>query len=682
MSIEKERVAWRSLPLSVPLVTSWKRRWSGSLYSAIILTVLGGLVVFANGGEWLGLATACIILSAIGWGKLISRAFGYVLFPEMQLLIGSTVTAYILALPVYYFNISILFPGLCLLLGNLGFLMNRGQREEGKPSLSWFLAIAAVAGFSIIWSLDSTSRYALLEQGRLRLWLDLFIHAGTIAEFGDPKTAGRGLSALVDTAPTFYHFASYALPGLMVRILRLSPADVITAFWFPFGIFLTVTSIFALGRILAGIAGGSLALMLFAVLPDAAAYGLKQGFLSFHWMMEASPGTLYALPAALASVGILTEWSRRGGVRYLGLACSLLLSTFLLRAHIFMWLLVPFAVVIVAALPAPVRRFRWHLIILGAIALPIALLWIARGEVRLVGYSSFMSRFLELLHTHMEPTNYDGFYAYLIQSMGPVGALPIGLLLALVGMAGIWLLTFLSGFSIALWYRGTEEIDWLPAALLPYACVLMTLAPTPFNGDFTEFRQRAFVLVYVLLIIWTAKFTVLFSRVSISPTVAGFAALLALISAGFWMPYAKVSRMAWGASYDNVEIIPGVVSAARWIKQEGRRGDSIAVANTKPDEKLFDIPTTLMSISGVPAYLSRPGLYALSGYPRSETVKSRLAELSLIHNITSATEAQKRLRNDGIGFYVTLKTDMPSWDKEGSISSLKVGDIAIWRIQP
>ncbi|MNE90986.1 hypothetical protein D3C80_1885440 [compost metagenome] len=89
-----------------------------------------------------------------------------------------------------------------------------------------------------------------------------------------------------------------------------------------------------------------------------------------------------------------------------------------------------------------------------------------------------------------------------------------------------------------------------------------------------------------------------------------------------------------------------------------------------------------MSISGVPAYLSRPGLYALSGYPRSETVKSRLAELSLIHNITSATEAQKRLRNDGIGFYVTLKTDMPSWDKEGSISSLKVGDIAIWRIQP
>lgn len=652
------------------------------MYSPIILAVFGGLAVSANGGQWLGLATACIIISAIGWGRIITRAFGCSIFPEMQLLIGATASAYILALPVYFLNISILFPGIFLLLGNLGFLMNGEQGEEDKPSFSWFLAIAAISGFSTIWSLDSTTRYALLEQSHLRLWLDIFIHAGTIAEFGDPKIAGRGLSGLVDTAPTFYHFASYALPGLMVRILALSPVDVVTAFWFPFGIFLSVTSIFSLGRILSGIAGGSLALMLFEVLPDAAAYGLKQGFLSFHWMMEASPGTLYALPTALASVGILAEWSRRGGIRYLGLAFALLLSTFLLRAHIFMWLLVPFAVVVVAAQPAPIRRFRWHLINLGVIVLPIALLWIAREEVKLLGYGSFMSRFIELLHTHMEPTNYDGFYSYLIQIMGPLGALPFGLLLALVGMAGIWLLTFLSGFSIALWYRRIEEIDWLPAALLLYACVLMTLAPMPFNGDFTEFRQRAFVLVYVLLIVWTAKFAVSFSRLRISSIVAGFAALFALIPAIWWMPYAKVSRMAWGTSYDNIEITPGVVTAARWIKQEGRRGDSIAVANTKQDEKLFDIPTTLMSISGVPAYLSRPGLYALSGYPRSETIKLRLAELDLIHNMTNVTEARERLKNDGIGFYVTLTTDMPSWDKEGSASSLKVGDVAVWRIQP
>ncbi|WP_128636216.1 hypothetical protein [Bradyrhizobium lupini] len=634
-----------------------------------------------NGGPWLGFATACVIISAIGWGKLISRGFGCGVLPEMQLLIGATAIAYILALPVYFLNISILFPGVFVLLGNLGFLMNDEWRDEEKPGLSWFLAIAAISGFSIIWSLDSTSRYELLEQSHLRLWLDIFIHAGTIAEFGDPKIAGRGLSGLVDTAPTFYHFASYALPGLMVRILLLSPADVITAFWFPFGIFLSVTSIFSLGRILSNIAGGSLALTLFAVLPDAAAYGLKQGFLSFHWMMETSPGTLYALPAALASVGILAQWSRRGGVGYLGLAFALLFSTFLLRAHVFMWLVVPFAVVVVASLPVPVRRFRWHLIALGVIALPIALLWVAREEVKLLGYSSFISRFLELLHTHMEPTNYDGFYSYLMQSMGPLGALPFGLLLALVGMAGIWLLTFLSGFSLALWYRKIEEIDWLPAALLVYACVLMLLAPTPFNGDSTEFRQRAFVLVYVLLIIWTAKFVVSFSRFRISPTAAGFAALFALIPATWWMPYAKVSRVAWGAYYDKVEITPGVVAAARWIKQEGQRGDSIAVASIKQDEKLFDIPTTLMSISGVPAYLSRPGLYALSGYPRSETTKLRLAELSLIHNMTSASEARERLKNDGIGFYVTLTTDMPLWDKEGSTSSLKVGDIAVWRIK-
>lgn len=679
---------WRGTAASVWLCNSGRPHHEGAscafgslvLYPAIILSTFGGLVVFSNGGLWLGLVTTCLIFTAVGCGLLITRAFGFRTLPEMQLLIGATAIAYILALPVYYLHVSIVFPGACLLAGNIGFLFKPDQTNENKPGLAWFLAIAAITGFSIIWSLDSTARYALLEHNRLRLWLDIFIHAGTIAEFGDPKMVGRGSSALVDATPTFYHFASYALPGLMVRLLAISPADVIPAFWFPFGIFLSVASIFSLGRILSGVVGGSLSLAMFAAIPDAAAYGLKQGFFSFHWMMETSPGTLYALPTGLAAIGILAEWSRRGGIGRLALALCLLAGTFLLRAHIFMWLVVPFAVVVVAGLPAPLRRFRWHLIAAGTFGLPFALLWIGREEVKTLGHSLFILRFIETVHTQLGPTNYDGLYAYLMQLLGPFGALPFGLVLALGGMAGIWLLTFLAGFSIAFWRQKIEEIDWLPAAVLFYACVMMTLAPTPFHGDFTDFRQRAFVLIYVLMIVWTAKFVLSLTRLAITPVVASVAAILALIPAAWWMPSAKISRVVWGTPYDNMEITPGVIAAARWIQQEGRRGDSIAVANTSTEEKLFDIPTVLMGISGVPAYVSRPGLFLLSGPPRSETVKTRLAELNEIHAMNNPQEAHDRLLRDGIGFYVTLKTNMPAWDREGSTASLKKGDLLVWRI--
>ncbi|WP_395450915.1 hypothetical protein ACHMW7_14615 [Aminobacter sp. UC22_36] len=631
----------------------------------------------------LGLATICLMIVAIGWGRLVAALLHVSLSVDLQLLIGMVVVAYALALPVYLMNIPILLPAALLVAGVAGYSASTDAPPQVDRTPAWYFSMAAAAGFSLIWSLDSSARYALLAHDQLRLWLDIFIHAGTIGEFGDPRMVGRGLSGLVDTAPTFYHFVSYALPGLIVRLFGFSPVDVIAAFWLPVGIFLTSLSVFALGRTLAGLAGGALALALFALVPDAAAYGLKQGFFSFHWMMETSPGTLYALPAGLAAAALLVDWSRHAGLSRLALALGLLASTFLLRAHIFIWLVVPFAVVVVACLPPPLRRFRWPLIGLGILALPTALLWISRPETTVLGYRTFLLRFIESLHTQAGPTNYDGLYPYLMQTLGPVQALPFGLLLALGGMAGIWLLTFVAGLLLMAARRDKlEEADLLPVTLLPYACIMMTLAPTPFHGDYSDFRQRAFVLVFVLTMIWTAKFAVQLCRPTISALPAAIAACLALVSTALWMPSAKISRFAWGTSYDHLQVMPGVIEAARWIGREGQRGESIAVANIPLQEQLFDIPTVMMAVSGVPAYLSRVGLYRLSGSPRVEMVNARLAELDAIHRLANAADARQRLKRNGIGFYVTQQTEMPSWDKNGATTSLKVGTIAVWRIKP
>jgi hypothetical protein len=246
-------------------------------------------------------------------------------------------------------------------------------------------------------------------------------------------------------------------------------------------------------------------------------------------------------------------------------------------------------------------------------------------------------------------------------------------------MAGIWLLTFVAGF-ILLWWRGKlEEADALPVALLAYACIMMTLAPTPFHGDYGEFRQRAFVLVFILMLIWTAKFATLLLRPAVPALPAAIAACLALASTAAWMPTAKTSRVAWAGAFDHLEITPGAIDVARWIGREAKTGDSIAVANPPPKEFLLDLPTVMMGVSGVPAYLSRVGLYRISGPPRSDTVDARLTELDTIHRLTDAAEARARLGRDGIGFYVTLRNDMPAWDSDGAMAAKKAGDIVVWR---
>lgn len=648
--------------------------------AAMVTSLIGGLVVAANGGIVLGFGAAVLLMLSIGWGRLVAALLKVWLGVELQLLTGAVVIAYGLALPPQLADISILVPATVLLAGFGGYLVRpAGQTDDMKELASWALTLAAVAGFSLIWSLDSSARYAFLEEDKLRMWLDLFIHAGTIAEFGDPRMVGRGLSGLVDATPTFYHFVSYALPGLAVRLFGISPADIIPAFWIPIGIFMTTLGLFTLGRTLAGPVGGALAVLLFALVPDAAAYGLKQGFFSFHWMMETSPGTLYALPAALAAIALLVDGSRKRDHRQLALAGVLLLSTFMLRAHIFVWLLVPFAVVVLIWLPDPVRRYRWPLLVLGTAALPLVLLWIARAETAVLGYRAFVLRFIEAVHVGMAPTNYDGLYLSFMQTLGPLKTLPIGLALALTGMAGIWLLTFLVGFAAAAWLGKLEEADALPLAILPSACIMMTFAPTPYHGDYSDFRQRAFVLVFVLMLTWTARFATLLLPRLLRPLPVAVGACLALVSTLVWMPSAKTSRIGWAKAYDHIDMTPGVVKTARWIGLEARRGDSIAFANSPPEERLFDVPTILMGVSGVPAYLSRVGLYGLSGPPRSDIVKARVAELAAIHGLTDATEARRRLQQDGVGFYVTLKTDMPAWDETGQSAAFRAGDLIVWR---
>lgn len=429
----------------------------------------------------------------------------------------------------------------------------------------------------------------------------------------------------------------------------------------------------ALGRALAGWAGAAVAIMGLALLPDAAAYGLRNGFPSFHWMLEISPGSLYGVGVALGAIALLVSWVREGDWARLALSALLLLGVFLLRANVFVWALVPSAARLWWALPWPGRR-------LASCYWAPALLLIGRGEIASVGLSGFLTRYLAFLHNQQAPTGYDGLYAGLTPALGPVGALPFGVLLALAAMGGPCLLLFLAGAALAARRGRLGAEDVIPFALRLWAAALSVLAPTPFHGDFSDFRQRAFVLVVVVLIAWSARFLLLPWPGGPRALPLGAAALAALLVTPLWLPSAKTGRMAWASAFSGQRPAPGLLEAGHWMRAAAGPGESFLLAGLRPDEVFHDDAMVLIGVSGVPAHVSRPSVLRACGPPRSVVAEERMALAAAVAAEPQAARARARLAAAGVGFYIAPRSAMPAWDPEGAQADWRGGDYALWRM--
>ena len=645
-----------------------------------LLLGLLGLVVAANGGLALGAFALGLGLLAIGWGRLLGRAFGVPVAAEVALPAGLSIAAHALMASVLVAE-EPLFAAALLPVGLLGLRGLLGPEPEEERGAAYPLLLLAALGFAAIWSLEVSGRYAAFATGGpLGMWMDVFIHAGFIAQHGDRLALGQGDTGLAGVPSVLYHSGSHALAALPVRLGLVAPLDAITGFWYPIGAAVMACGMLALGRALAGMAGGALALLLFALLPDPVLYGLKHGFLGFHWMMETAPGSLLALPVALAAIGALADWARQGGWRRLGFAVALAALVFFLRAHIFVWLVVPFAATAWLLLPWPSLRLRLAAMAAGLPVGITALLWIGRHTIAEQGLGFFLFWHLKALFLRHGPTAIDGFYPMLEQRLTEAGAAPIGLTLALVGMTGALALA-LPALAVLAWRRGAPaRFDLFPALLAGWACLLMLLAPMPFHGDITDFRQRAFVLVTTVATAWAARFALLAFPALARPAPLALGALLALAPFALWLPAAKQPRMAWAATnFLTTPSRPGLAEAARWIRAEARPGESFAMLGLDPAEVWFDDATIAIGVAGLPAYLSRAGLMVHSGPPRAPEATRRLVLLDAVRGEADAAAALARLRAEGVGFLVALPKAMPDWDAKGDRAAFERNGVFVWR---
>lgn len=562
----------------------------------------------------------------------------------------------------------------------------RGADHGGTISGLALAALLIIALYAGVWSFGTLARYdAFMAGGNLNLWSDTFIHAGTISEIGDWRAAGRGSTMLADTPQPLYHYASFTLPATVTAALDKPGLETMFTVWIPLGIAVMMSGILALAGALMGSVGAILAILVFIALPDAGHYGLANGLFAFHWLIEISPGSMYAIGLCCASLSVALHWIRSQKTAHLVLALLLAAMVFFTRAHIAVWFIPALIGFIILAARAIPLRARIGVFLLAGIAGTALLYWVDRSEIAADGVR-FFTKFFDLAHKSIKPTNYEGFYADIAKQAGGVAAFLAGFPLTFAAIAGVLGGTFLLGLAVAARRKLLLPADIFPLVLLAFASLMFIAAPTPFHGDFADMRHRAFVLLVVVLLVWSVAFAVrllpgLIERAaSLSPAAWLITAIPVLAFAYVSLPGWKEPSFSWRKPFYGLTLADGLLAAGVELRQRAGPQDSFLLAGGDANARAFDDATVLLGVSGMPAYLSRPNLL-LRGAASLEA-QARLAAAGEIDAAPTYEDAMRLLSARNIRWYVTNGAGRPAWDADGARAVFKAGATRIYQAPP
>jgi hypothetical protein len=519
----------------------------------------------------------------------------------------------------------------------------------------------------------------LARDGVLKTWTDQFIHGSVISQLGDPRAAGRHAIQLVDLPIPLYHYASYVLPAAFAAPLDLAGLTLATSVWVPLGFFTMCAGAYALGSTLAGWAGGVASLAALTLLPDAASYGLHNRLFGYYWYVVAVPGASYGVGICLLAIAFLQRWCRERTLPPLLAGLCLVAGSLLIRLHVFAlafpaWLLS-------AALLMRLLKNR-RLLFLGATT-GAFLLFVWTFYAVFPHSVHALEPFLDVTHNDQLPISYAGLYQILLENYGRSVALPVGVFLVLPASLGIFCILYPLSVLMVRRSRGLQAIDLVPPVFLGCYLLLIVTAPVPAYGDATELTQRPFVVVYAVVVIWT---------------IAGLTNWLGLQGGlqarRVWLPLLLTTALSillclrytvkdWRWAYAYM-VMDGLPETANFVRRNSRSGDVLAAQGLKPGMATTDVAIQLVSLTGVPAYVTLPYMQASRGGEHRKAATDRYAALIELAGEESAAGAMSRLREMGIEWYVVAEIDHsgPRWDRDRRHAAFVDRMVAVYRVSP
>jgi hypothetical protein len=677
-------VATHSSPERLP------RQVGSALIAAGVIAVPLAALFWLSGWVSLPLALAAMVLFAL---VILSAGFTVLRLAnvhELPVTAAWVVGAFTTALAIYLLVLSLSIHAAAgfAVWGACVAAVAVMARRRGAPTMMRetagraLIALGLCAAATFMWCRDIAETPQLLARERiLDAWIDHYIHGAVISYFGDPRALGRGSIDMAGFPMPLYHYVSYVLPAVFAAPLDLPGLPLSTSLWLPLGFFTMCCGAYALGAVLGGSAGGVAALAALTLVPDASNYGLRNGFFSFHWNVLTLPGALYTIGVYATAVALLHRSLSSGLGSRLFLSAALAVGTGLVRVHLFALGLPAWLAAVVSQ--RRIARKRPLAVIVAAI---VAFALFVFGFYALTDSVPALELFAVNVHTLQEPTAYRGWYAKLLDESGRAVAVPLGVLAVFVAALGVFTIVHPIALILTARARSLTAADLVPVALVVAYLLLMITAPLSAHGDPTELTHRPFVLLYAIVAVWSAaaltewaKERLRWPERKVFATAMSVSVLAALL---VWPAAGLLARpkFMWGWHHLTLKLDVGLLESAAFLRSHSRPGDTFAVSDLRLGWVATDTATQLQSLTGIPAYLSRPFVRMTQGDAHAVEALRRYGSLARVRDAAGLDDALDQLRTLGVDWYVVADREErgPRWDPQRQHAVFVQGMVAVY----
>jgi hypothetical protein len=547
-----------------------------------------------------------------------------------------------------------------LLLAGAAFARLRPVRErDGLQATSlWVMGISIVA--ATLWCQDALHP---IEPGMpnflFKPWLDSFYHTVHIRIFGAAHGAASINDFRMSGAPArLYHYASYVTPALLKQASGIPAFTAYTGIMVPMGVFFTGLGAYTLIASFWGRWAGVAACMALLLLPDGAQQGVKNSFMSYHWMVQIAPAATFGL-ALLAITWLLVLRGCMGGSLFqIGVGWMVGCVVVLYKAQFF----IASALLLFIAPPLFFCGLKlWHrLLWLGvAVGVYVGAIMATRDLpglpiIRLDGSST--ARLLEIVNTFADPGELRNYIALHLGPAHPwVHNLVFGaqyLVLAALGFFGPLLVVL----AIRMRSRCKEPLFVFPFLLVANFLVMALGLALDNRGVATseELQHRPFVWMYFALTSWVGGAAGLiliewrrFERWT-KPALCALAVVLMVVPALKGCGIQRIPMMP-EASY--LPFPTGLLKVAEYMRNHGKPKDLF-------EDSSLDTNYLVAALADRQPYVSRTFIRVAYN---EKLVEQRVAEVVQLMNLADPSLVAATAHRLGIKWFVLRPGQPVRW---------------------
>jgi len=544
------------------------------------------------------------------------------------------------------------------------FMAARPVRTEPREDSVGLLVLGVALVAATLWCQDSL--HPISVQGNtvvFKPWIDSFYHAVHLRIFG----AGHGATSIQDFrlagVPTrLYHYASYLTPALVGRLSGIGSYTTFAGVLAPVGVFFTGLGAYALVGSFWGRWPGLGACAALLLLPDGAQQGMRNTFMSYHWLTQISPSATYGL-ALLAVAWLFVMHGCAQGKRlhvFAGWVVGGLLVLY--KAHFFI------ASALLLLLVPPVffrgplglrKRVLWAS---AAVAAYVVTIFCVRNIpgiplIRLDGSS--IGKLLDLVASFTQPGMVRTFTTQRIGLDGSwLSNLLVGTLFVLVAALGFFL-PLLAVLAIRLRKQTPALVLLFPVLVIAnFLAMFLGLALDMRSSTPDELSHRPVMVVYFVVVAWVggaATVSLLESkrlgRIA-RPAIVGLVVVLLAVPAFFGSGVHKMWAMPRISPPLRVPV--GLYRAAQYMRDHGDPQDLF-------QDSQFDRYCTVAALSERRAFVARSQTRIRHNLERVEERAEAVDQLMSLRDSNAVAATARKL---GLRWFLLAPGDQVGWPDE------------------